>query len=152
MKINWILDGEDVSVDRDPTESLSSVLWDLRLQTQPGCNREFVLFETRVYPADLLPLYRIRGKEVITARGFLSTPEGQRFFHLLEGRFGSACPLCSKQRLFLLDIDLEQHHSYQEGRLRQMLGMMPCLCGRENEYLTVAGDYFRETEKRRGHR
>ncbi|GEM_PF-3652003 len=152
MRINWILDGEDIDVDRDPAEPLSIYLHEIRLNKFYVCQREFVQLESRAFPTDMLYLFRIRDKEVVTATGFLSTPDGILMQNIFTEKFGAVCPQCFSQRLFIMDIDLEHYHNFSQHQIYQSLSMIPCVCGREDEYVETANLFFKIKEQRRGPR
>ena len=83
-RTSFILNGEDVSIRREPWARLVDVLRsDFGLMgTKPGCLAGkcglcAVIFNGRVSHSCLIPAFRLQGSEVITIEGFSLTDEHQ---------------------------------------------------------------------------
>jgi len=82
MKLNFILNGEDVSCEAELNERLSDILRDrfslkgVRSDCRSGtCGLCLVILDGRTLPSCLIPAFRVRGSEVVTIEGFAQTDE-----------------------------------------------------------------------------
>jgi aerobic-type carbon monoxide dehydrogenase small subunit (CoxS/CutS family) len=136
MKINLILNGEDVTLSGDSDESLFDVLkretplFESTVCCQKGtCGRCHVLFDGREVPSCLVPFYQVRQKEVITNEGFAHTNDYKLFRSLLDEEGLVFCTQCTNAQIFHLSAYIEQFPNPTDEELRAALSEIPCRCG-----------------------
>lgn len=159
MKLNLILNGEDVTLNGDPNESLFEVLqreqglFSGRLCCQKGnCGRCNVLLDSREVPSCLIPLYQVRGREVVTPEGFLLTDDYRRFLRLLQKEGLVFCRQCTDAQIFHIHAYLEQFPDPAPADCRALIAELPCRCGSRPVLEKGLAKYLEEREAPRGRR
>ncbi len=136
MKLPFILNGDDVTLDGDTRESLFTVL-----QREAGvfaekttclkgtCGRCHVLLDSKEVPSCVVPFFQVRQREVVTPEGFRQTDEYRRFKAILDEEGLVECPECTDVQIFHLFsyLELFPHSGPEECRL--VIGEIPCRCG-----------------------
>jgi len=121
MKLPFILNGDDVTLDGDTRESLFTVL-----------HREAGLFEEKT-PCLKATCGRchvlLDSREVVTPEGFRQTDEYRRFKAILDDEGLVECAECTDVQIFHLFsyLELFPHAGPEECRL--VIGEIPCRCG-----------------------
>lgn len=105
MKINFILNGNDISIEAPPTLRVSTLLREelgiLSLKT--GCNRGqcgscTLLKDKKPVPACLLPAFAIKGSEIMTIEGFKNFKEYKEMNETAARLHVELCDYCKGAR------------------------------------------------------
>ncbi len=136
MKLPLILNGDDVTLDGDPRESLFAVL-----QREAGvfvektscrkgtCGRCHVVLDSKEVPSCLVPFFQARQREVVTPEGFRQTDEYREFRLILDEEGLVECAECTDVQIFHLFSYLELFPLAGPEECRQAIGEIPCRCG-----------------------
>ncbi|HSV56046.1 MAG TPA: 2Fe-2S iron-sulfur cluster-binding protein [Magnetospirillaceae bacterium] len=135
MKVDFILNGEDISVQAAAGERLSGIL---RLQDSlPSvrgdcgsghCGLCLVILDGRTVPACLVPAFRVHRAEVITIEGFVQTDE---YVDLREGfsKTGAEpCAFCRGAVLLAASSLLEEDLKPNPREILERLSAVFCRC------------------------
>jgi len=152
MKINFILNGEDVSYVGDPNERALQVLQrEFHLFSRKescgkgDCGRCLVQLDGRLVPSCLLPAFRLKDKEVITPEGFTQDSNYDELREILHQEGYDPCT-CTDMRLFILQSSQEQEGSLTRPRALELASQCFCRCG-GTELLVES--FFAHLEQRR---
>jgi carbon-monoxide dehydrogenase small subunit len=136
MKLPFILNGDDVTLDGDTRESLFTVLkreaavFEEKTPCLKGtCGRCHVLLDAKEVPSCVVPFFQVRQREVVTPEGFRQTDEYRQFKAILDEEGLVECPECTDVQIFHLFsyLELFPHAGTEECRL--VIGEIPCRCG-----------------------
>lgn len=129
MKIEFLLNNENVTVDADPMQSLLNTLRSNlnNTATKEGCGEGecgacSVLFNGQLVNACMLPTAQAEGAEIMTLEGLKQTEKGQCVIDALLEAKGVQCGFCSPGMVLALYAllndrsDPTQHPSEQEIR------------------------------------
>ncbi len=135
MKLDFILNGEDVSCQAEAGERLADILRErfsllgVRADCRSGhCGLCLVLLNGRTVPACLVPAFRVRGSEVVTIEGFELTDE---YADLREGfrKAGAEpCDFCRGAVLVAAASLLEEHPRPNPPEILERLSAVFCRC------------------------
>ena len=135
MTISFILNGEDVSLNARSYERLADVLRQrfgllgVKADCRRGvCGKCLVLLDGRLAPSCILPVFRVRGHEVITIEGFFQTDE---FGDIKEG-FAEAgletCGFCETGKILVTAALLERRARPAPAEILEAMASVPCRC------------------------
>jgi carbon-monoxide dehydrogenase small subunit len=135
LTISFILNGEDVSFNARSYERLGDVLrarfglLGVRSDCRRGvCGKCLVLLDGRLAPSCLLPVFRVRGREVITIEGFSQTDE---YADIRQG-FAEAgletCGFCESGKILATAALLEKQARPSEEEILEEMAVVPCRC------------------------
>jgi len=137
MKLSFILNGDDVTLDGDTRETLFTVL---RRETETfaektsclkgTCGRCHVLLDAKEVPSCVVPFFQVRQREVVTPEGFRQTDEYRRFRSILDEEGLVECSECTDVQIFHLFSYLELFPQAGPEECRMVIGEIPCRCGR----------------------
>jgi carbon-monoxide dehydrogenase small subunit len=135
MTVSFILNGEDVSVNARSYERLADTLRErfgllgLKADCRRGvCGKCLVLLDGRLAPSCLLPVFRVRGHEVITIEGFTQTDE---FGDINEGFREAAielCGFCDSGKILATAALLERKARPTAKEILEEMASVPCRC------------------------
>lgn len=135
MKLDFILNGEDVSCQAEAGERLSEILRErfsllgVKSDCRSGhCGLCLVSLNGRTVPACLVPAFRVRGSEIVTIEGFEQTDE---YTDLLEGFRKSGAEPCvfCRGALFLAAASLLEERPRPEAQeILERLSSVFCRC------------------------
>jgi carbon-monoxide dehydrogenase small subunit len=135
MTISFILNGEDVSLNARSYERLSDVirgrfgLTGMKSDCRRGtCGKCLVLLDGRLAPSCLLPVFRVRGREVVTIEGFAQTDE---YADIAKG-FAEAkletCGFCEAGKILATAALLERRARPSPAEILEEMSAVPCRC------------------------
>ena len=135
MRLDFILNGEDVSCQADAGERLSEILREnfsllgVRGDCRSGqCGLCLIVLNGRTIPACLVPAFRVRGAEVVTIEGFEQTDE---YSDLMEGfrRVGAEpCEFCRGAVMLAATALLEEYPRPEPREILEHLSAVFCRC------------------------
>ena len=115
MIINFILNGEDVSVNSEVNVRLIDILrgnfglFGAKSGCLTGqCGSCSIIFNGQVSPACLIPAFKIRGREVITIEGFTQTIEYQEIMEGFQATHLGNCGYCEAGKILCTEALLER--------------------------------------------
>ncbi|MDR3130728.1 MAG: 2Fe-2S iron-sulfur cluster binding domain-containing protein [Treponema sp.] len=115
MKVNFILNGEDVAIHAEADERLLDILRGSfkLLGAKAGClsgrcGACFVIINNKVVPSCIVPAFRVRNSEIITIEGFSQTDE----YYDIDAGFSRAgvecCGYCDSGKILSVGALLER--------------------------------------------
>jgi len=114
MKIDFILNGEDVVFDGEAGVRLIDILrgsfglFGSKTGCLAGqCGACTIIFNGQVSPACLIPAFRIRGAEIITIEGFSQTIECQEIRNAFEQEHLGNCGYCEAGKILCAEALIE---------------------------------------------
>jgi carbon-monoxide dehydrogenase small subunit len=135
MKINFILNGEDVTVDSDVNVRLIDILrgnfglFGAKSSCLSGqCGACSVLFNGLISPACLIPAFRIRDSEIITIEGFSQTIEYQEIIKGFRDTHIGTCGYCQTGKILCTDALLEKIPSPSRDEILKGFSGIKCRC------------------------
>ena len=135
MIVTFILNGQPVSKDLDPSRRLIDVLREDFLLTgaKEGCGEGecgacAVLVDGMLWNSCITPLANVQGKSVLTLEGFRDTEK----YKLLEQCFGEAgavqCGFCTPGMIMAAEALLRKTPHPQEAEIREAISGNLCRC------------------------
>jgi len=110
VKINFILNGEDVFVDTKAETRLIDILRENfnLLGAKAGCYTGncgvcSILFNGDVVKSCLVPAFKIRGREIITIEGFSQTDEYQDIIFAFDEAGVENCGFCDAGKILAME-------------------------------------------------
>lgn len=135
MKINFVLNGEPVSLDLEPAELMVDVL---RLQlnlrgARPGCLEGrcgscLIVFNDELAPSCMIPAFRAYGSEILTLEGLMQMRE----FTDIERGFDRAdaypCRFCAAGKFLAVHMLLRTTADPSEQEINDTIDAVLCRC------------------------
>jgi carbon-monoxide dehydrogenase small subunit len=135
VKLNFILNGEDVSVDSEPGVRLIEILrgnfglFSAKSGCLTGqCGACTVLFNGLISPACLIPAFRIGGSEIITIEGFSQTIEYQEILSGFMEVYLGNCGYCEAGKILCTEALLERSLSKKKKKILMGFSGIKCRC------------------------
>lgn len=135
MTVNFILNGEDVSVNSDAGVRLIDLLREkFKLYgAKSGCLTGqcgvcTVLFNGQVSPACMLPAFRIRGSEIITIEGFSQTIEYEEIISGFIQSHAGNCGYCESGKILCAESLLSRIPSPSREEILLGFSGIKCRC------------------------
>ena len=135
MKINFVLNGKEVSVDVAPSMRLLDVLREeLHLTgTKEGCGEGecgacTVLVDDEPYNSCLTPVINVFNKHVITIEGFRETKAYRVIADAFADMGGSQCGFCTPGMILASYSVLKNNPHPTEDEIREALSGNLCRC------------------------
>ena len=151
MKISFILNGQKVNLDVNPTKRLLDVLRDdLRLTgTKEGCGEGecgacTVLVNSKPFNSCLTPVFNVEGKEVLTIEGFRETKEYRVIADAFADMGGSQCGFCTPGMILVTYALLKDNPHPSEEEIRFALSGNICRC---TGYQAIVNAVLKASEK-----
>jgi carbon-monoxide dehydrogenase small subunit len=135
MNLNFILNGEDVSVRCEPGVRLIDILrghfglFKAKSGCLTGqCGACSVIFNNLISPACLIPAFRIGGSEIVTIEGFSQTIEYQEIMAgFIEVHLGN-CGYCETGKILCTDALLNRNPSPAKEEILMGFSGIKCRC------------------------
>lgn len=144
MTIDFILNGEDVTVKAEPTDRLALILHD---QFGLGsvvhdcggghCGKCMILLDGRTTLSCLVPVFRIRGSEVITYEGFMSTTEHELVRMAFSESGLALCSYCTPARFMAAGSLLDCPSRPSESEVAETMSSIVCRCSPPSAVMRV---------------
>lgn len=135
MKISFILNNKNVTVDVDPSMRLLDVLRnELHLTgTKEGCGEGScgacsVLVNNKPYDSCLTPIINVKDKEVVTIEGIRESKEYQIISEGFTKMGGSQCGFCTPGMIIVTYALLKENPHPSEQEIREALSGNICRC------------------------
>ena len=135
MKIEFVLNDEQVTVDVDPMQSLLVTLRSnlVKTATKEGCGEGecgacSVLFNERMVNACMFPTAQAEGANIMTLEGLKQTEKGQCVIDALLEAKGVQCGFCTPGMVLALYALLEQNSNPNESEIRTAISGNLCRC------------------------
>ncbi|PSW06537.1 (2Fe-2S)-binding protein [Photobacterium lipolyticum] len=135
MEIEFILNGEQVTVDVDPMQTLLVTLRGnlIKTATKEGCGEGecgacSVLFNDRLVNACMFPIAQAEGGNIMTLEGLKQTEKGQCVIDALLEAKGVQCGFCTPGMVLALYALLEQNSNPNESEIRTAISGNLCRC------------------------
>jgi aerobic carbon-monoxide dehydrogenase small subunit len=153
MTIDFILNGEDVSVQAEPMERLVDLLRErFKLHSVIGdcgvglCGKCLVLLEGKPVNACIVPAFRIRGAEVVSYEGFCNTEEHDKARRALEKAGLDLCAFCRGAYGMALGYLIEHGAQFEDEEVAELLSSIHCSCSAPSALLEAARYALAEKE------
>lgn len=135
MNIAFILNGEDVSMKSDPLERLSDILRDhffiKSVLSDCGagtCGKCVVFWNGRLVNSCLIPAFKVRGSEVITYEGFMSTDSHATVKKAFAEADVELCGFCDAATYMAAGSLLDARSRPDETAILEMMSSVYCRC------------------------
>ncbi|MDR2501146.1 MAG: 2Fe-2S iron-sulfur cluster binding domain-containing protein [Treponema sp.] len=135
MTVNFILNGEDVSLQTEADARLIDLL--RKNFTLPGakagclsgnCGLCFVILNGKVVPSCLIPAFRVRGSEIITIEGFSQTDEYQDIIAGFQEAGVACCGYCDSAKILAAQALLERRSRPGREEILDAFSGIICRC------------------------
>lgn len=135
MKVGFLLNGKEVSLQCDPARRLVDVLrQDFGATgTKAGCYNGMcgsclVIFNGKLRASCLIPAFEARDATVVTIEGFAKTPEYEDVVTALDRAGADLCGFCAPARVLSIHELLEEHPRPELSASLKMLSGVACSC------------------------
>jgi len=156
MTIDFILNGEDVTIKADPTDRLALIL---RNQFGLGsiehdcgggrCGKCMILLDGKTALSCLVPVFRIRGSEVVTYEGFINTSEHELIRAAFDGSELALCSYCAPARFMAAGSLLDCPSRPTEAEAAETMASVLCRCSPPAAVLRVVLAALEQNENRK---
>ena len=155
MNLNFILNGEDVSVQSEPGIRLIDILREQfnLFKAKSGCltgqcGACSVFFNNLISPACLIPAFKINGSEIITIEGFSTTIEYQEIMTgFIKVHLGN-CGYCEAGKILCTEALLGRNLSPTKEEILMGFSGIKCRCTNA-ERLVKAVNVIADLRRRR---
>jgi carbon-monoxide dehydrogenase small subunit len=144
MTIDFILNGEDVTVKAEPTERLALILRDQfslpSIVHDCGggrCGKCMILLDGKTTLSCLVPVFRIRGSEVVTYEGFINTTEHELVRAAFSDSGLALCSYCAPARFMAAGSLLDSPARPTESEAAETMAAILCRCSPPSAVLRV---------------
>lgn len=135
MIVNFILNGEDVSIKAEPLERLSDLLREqfglssLMSDCLDGiCGKCIVFLDGSLVNSCLVPAFKIRGSEVITYEGFRSTQAHETVSKAFHDVGAELCGFCDAAVYLATGSLLEATEQVTDSDIKEIMSSVYCRC------------------------
>jgi len=135
MTLDFILNGEDVSIKAEPLERLSDLLRDrfglssLMSDCLDGiCGKCILFLNGRLVNACLVPAFKVRGKEVITYEGFRSTEAHETVSRAFDAAGAELCGFCDAAVYMATGSLLDSAERVTDTDIKETMSSVYCRC------------------------
>jgi len=144
VNVEFILNGEDVSVKTDPLERLSDLLRErLGIRSLAGdcragvCGRCIVLMDGKPANSCLVPAFRARGTEVVTYEGFSSTEDHAILLAAFRELDIQLCGFCDAATLLMAGSLLDRAVRPDDNEIAAAMSSVYCRCAAPGSLLAA---------------
>jgi len=156
MTIDFILNGEDVTIKANPTDRLALILRDqfglgsIVYDCGGGrCGKCMVLLDGRTALSCLVPVFRIRGSEVVTYEGFVNTSEHEMVRSAFDESGLTLCSYCAPARFMAAGSLLDCPSRPSETEVAETMASVLCRCSPPSAVLRVVLGAIEMNENRK---
>jgi aerobic carbon-monoxide dehydrogenase small subunit len=156
MTIDFILNGEDVTIKAEPTHRLATILHDhfemgsVVYDCGGGyCGKCLVLLDGRTVLSCLIPVFRVRGSEVVTYEGFRNTSEHELVRTGFEGSGLTLCGYCAPARYMAAGSLLDYPARPTEAEVVETMSAIACRCSPPAAVLRIVMQVIEMHENRK---
>ena len=135
MTIDFILNGEDVSMKAEPLERLSELLRErfglsslLNDCLEGICGKCIVFLDGRLVNACLVPAFKARGSEVISYEGFRSTDSHETVAKAFRDAGASLCGFCDPAVMMAAGSLLDSNKRPNDEEIMETMSSVYCRC------------------------
>jgi len=135
VTVGFILNGEDVRITCNSETRLINILRDdFHLKaSKAGCNTGFcgactVLLDNDIVKACLVPAFKIRGREIITAEGFLLADDYEDIAEALVQARVENCGFCYSATVLTIEALLTKFRRPSNEEILSALNGIRCRC------------------------
>jgi len=135
VTIDFILNGEDVSVRADPMERLSGILRERFGMTSimndcmgGMCGKCVVYFNGKLVNSCLVPMFKARGSEVISYEGFRSTEGHETVIKAFKASGALLCGFCDAAVYMAAGSLLELPARPDDEEIMETMSSVYCRC------------------------
>jgi carbon-monoxide dehydrogenase small subunit len=135
MTISFILNGEDVSIQKDAGERLVNILRDSfnLTETKSGCLKGccgscLVFLNNLLVPSCMIPAFRLRGSEVVTIEGFETTEEYQDIAEGFKEGGVKTCLHCRAGKILCTEALLSRNNRPDKETIEEAFSCINCSC------------------------
>lgn len=135
MKLDFILNGEDVSCQAEAGDRLSNILRErfsllkVKDDCRSGhCGLCLVILNGRIVPACLVPGFRVRGSEVVTIEGFELTDDYESLREGFRKAGAEPCEFCRGALYLAAAALLEEQPRPEASEILERLSAVFCRC------------------------
>jgi len=135
MNIDFILNGEDVSVKAEPLERLSDLLRDsFGLQSLMSdclggvCGKCIVFLNGKLVNSCLVPAFKARGSEVISYEGFRSTESHEAVVRAFRESGAELCGFCDAAVYMAAGSLLDLAERPSDNDIKETMSSVYCRC------------------------
>jgi aerobic carbon-monoxide dehydrogenase small subunit len=161
VKVTFILNGEDVSVECEANDRLSDILREkfklLELHVGCGfgrCGSCAVFLDGGATASCLVLAMSLDGREVVTLEGFRQTPEYLDIFEGMERARMETCGYCLSGKIIAIEDLLSRIPRPEDKDIREGLTNVTCKCtdySSLRDAIMYAAEIRHERISRRGH-
>jgi carbon-monoxide dehydrogenase small subunit len=135
MTVGFILNGEDVKVQAEADFRLIDILrssFNL-IKAKSGCLSGrcgccSVIFNGKVRPACSIPMFNVRGSEIITLEGFIQTDEYQDIMMGFAKAHIETCGYCDAAKIFAIEAFLDINPKPEKEEAAEAFDGVLCRC------------------------
>jgi carbon-monoxide dehydrogenase small subunit len=135
VKVSFLLNGDQVSVEADANQPLSAILrnhYGLK-GTHVGCRYGrcgacLVLLEDRLVPSCLVPAFRLEDARVTTIEAFSDSDDAEDVRTGFTRAGAVPCDFCRSGRYLSVHAALEESLSPSEAEIRDLFAVANCTC------------------------
>jgi aerobic carbon-monoxide dehydrogenase small subunit len=156
MTIEFILNGEDVTLKANPTDRLALILRDhfglgsiVHDCGGGSCGKCMILLDGKTTLSCLLPVFRIRGSEVVTYEGFISTSEHELVRSAFNESGLTLCSYCTPARFMAAGSLLDRPSRPSETEVTETMSSVLCRCSPPSAVLRVVRGVIELNENRK---
>jgi carbon-monoxide dehydrogenase small subunit len=135
MTLGFILNGEDVVIKADADRRLIDILRNhfKLLRAKEGCLSGIcgscsVIFNGKTVPSCLIPVFRIRGSEIITIEGFSQTDEYQDIQEGFSRSGVENCGYCNAGKILAVETLIERNLRPSRDEILAAFKGIKCRC------------------------
>jgi len=135
LTIDFILNGEDVSMKAEPLERLSELLRErfglpslLNDCLEGICGKCIVFLDGRLVNACLVPAFKARGSEVISYEGFRSTDSHETVARAFRDAGASLCGFCDAAVMMAAGSLLDSNKRPDDAEIMETMSSVYCRC------------------------
>ena len=140
MKLEFILNGEDVDINSNPENRLVDILREnFGLTGTRGCcytgicGNCHIIFNGDVVKSCLIPAFKVRDCEIITIEGFLQTDEYQDIIQGFSDAGLENCGICNTGKILATETLLGRNQQPSKGEILSAFRGVRCRCTEPEE-------------------
>lgn len=155
MIINFILNGEDINLEVNPWERLSSLLRsEFKLfGTQEDCCKGFcgkciIIFSGKPANACLIPAFKVNNSEIVTIEGFIKTEEYRDIQSGFKKTGYESCAFCESARILITSNLLDDEPRPTDAMILERMSSISCRCSQPSMIISAVKAAAKLRERR----